>query len=131
MQLKVKLFGDKNATNTLWSSFSILLTFVFVSFCWIFFRADSFSNAADIINGIVSNKTGVSHLYSWTLLFLIGIIINHIIEVFKPQRNKEYFQRYKIQDLYTIKGLTIFMTFIGLTMFLCYVGDTFFIYGNF
>ncbi len=131
MQLKVKLLGDKNATNTLWSSFSILLTFVFVSFCWIFFRADCFSNAVDIINGIVSNKSGVSHLYSWTLLFLIGIIINHIIEVFKPQRNNEYFQGYKIQDLSTIKGLTIFMTFIGLIMFLCYVGDTFFIYGNF
>lgn len=44
MQLKIKLLGDKNATNTLWSGFSMLLTFAFVSFCWIFFRADSFSH---------------------------------------------------------------------------------------
>ncbi len=131
IQWKINKFGDKNATNNLWTSFSMLLTFIFVTFCWIFFRADSFSNALEVIKGIFENKTGMSHLYSWTLLFVVGILINHLLEIFKPQLNKDSYQGYKTQDLSTVKGLSIFMTFIGLIMFLCYVGDTFFIYGNF
>ena len=131
MQLKVKLLGDKNATNTLWTSFSIMLTFVFVSFCWIFFRAESFSNAEEIIKGIISIKPGVSHFYSWTLFFIVGLIISHIVEIIKPQRNKDYFQGYRTEDLSTIKGLSLFFILWGIIFFFGYVGDTFFIYGNF
>lgn len=38
--------------NILWKIFSIFLTFNFVTFCWIFFRAGSFDIALDIINNI-------------------------------------------------------------------------------
>jgi len=38
--------------NFLWRIFSIFLTFNFVTFCWIFFRANSFDTALDIINNI-------------------------------------------------------------------------------
>ncbi|MDM1499669.1 MBOAT family O-acyltransferase [Myroides odoratimimus] len=40
--------------NFLWRIFSIFLTFNFVTFCWIFFRATSFDTALDVINNIAS-----------------------------------------------------------------------------
>lgn len=38
----------------LWRIFSIFLTFNFVTFCWIFFRATSFDTALNVINNIAS-----------------------------------------------------------------------------
>ncbi|MCC9041259.1 MBOAT family protein [Myroides sp. M-43] len=38
--------------NIFWKIFSVFLTFNFVTFCWIFFRAGSFDIALDIINNI-------------------------------------------------------------------------------
>ncbi|AJH15898.1 MBOAT family O-acyltransferase [Myroides profundi] len=40
--------------NFLWRIFSIFLTFNFVTFCWIFFRATSFDTALNVINNIAS-----------------------------------------------------------------------------
>ena len=41
--------------NIILRALGILLTFHFVSFCWIFFRADSYSKALDIIFQIKNN----------------------------------------------------------------------------
>jgi len=38
--------------HVLWKIFAVLLTFHFVTFCWIFFRANTFENALDIIKNI-------------------------------------------------------------------------------
>ena len=47
---------DKNSKRTAWSSFttllSMLLTFHFVAFCWLFFRAKDFTTALDVIHNI-------------------------------------------------------------------------------
>lgn len=42
----------KTALSGLWTFFSILLTFHFVAFCWLFFRARDFATALDVINNI-------------------------------------------------------------------------------
>jgi alginate O-acetyltransferase complex protein AlgI len=44
--------GKNTALGTLWTFISVLLTFHFVAFCWIFFRAKDFSIALDLINNI-------------------------------------------------------------------------------
>lgn len=44
--------GKKTALGSLWTFISVLLTFHFVAFCWIFFRAKDFSVALDLINNI-------------------------------------------------------------------------------
>ena len=38
---------------------------------------------------------------------------------------------YPLVDLTTVKGMTIFFTFVGLTIMLGYYGNTAFIYGRF
>ncbi|MET3020093.1 MBOAT family O-acyltransferase [Flavobacterium hydatis] len=51
----VELFPSKKESNglsTIWKFFSIVLTFHFVVFCWIFFRAKDFDTAIQVINNI-------------------------------------------------------------------------------
>jgi len=43
---------EKNALDHIWRFFSVLLTFHFVVFCWLFFRAKDFDTALQIINNI-------------------------------------------------------------------------------
>ncbi|KQS47313.1 MAG: MBOAT family protein [Flavobacterium lindanitolerans] len=44
--------GEKNAFSYIWRFFSVLLTFHFVVFCWLFFRAKDFDTALQVINNI-------------------------------------------------------------------------------
>ncbi|AWH83713.1 MBOAT family protein [Flavobacterium album] len=44
--------GKPSAFGSLWTFISVLLTFHFVAFCWIFFRAKDFTIALDLINNI-------------------------------------------------------------------------------
>ena len=44
--------GSKTAGSALWKFISVLLTFHFVAFCWIFFRAKDFNTALEVINNI-------------------------------------------------------------------------------
>lgn len=43
---------EKTAVTQIWRFFSVLLTFHFVAFCWLFFRAKDFSTALQIVNNI-------------------------------------------------------------------------------
>lgn len=123
MKWKGTKFGNKYASNYLWNQVSVAMTYVFISFCWIFFRATSFENASNVIKGMCSAQTGIIQPYTWTLFALVLFIIAYI----KRIKNAES----PIQDLSTIKGQTIFFTFCGLIIMLMYVGNTAFIYGAF
>ena len=43
---------EKNAWDTIWKFISVLLTFHFVAFCWLFFRAKDFDTALQIMHNI-------------------------------------------------------------------------------
>ncbi len=123
-------YGNKQASNFLWNYFSIVLSYMFVSFCWIFFRATNFNNATEIIKGLFSMRIGVSQPYTWSVFALILLIIMSFLQK-KLSLSKNYYCGVPIQDLTTIKGQTIFFLLIGITVILGYVGNTAFIYGNF
>ena len=61
-----------------------LLTFHFVCFAWIFFRAESFDQAADVITGILSFRRGAPGLDAMLLVGLGGLAI-FLIDLY--QRN--------------------------------------------
>ena len=71
--------------NVVWKVFSVILTFHFVAFCWIFFRARSFDLALDIINNISKLEVDIEQ---WLvliagyknafLLILIGFVWHFI-----------------------------------------------------
>ena len=130
MQWKQYKFGDKRATTWLWNRFSVVFTWLFTSFCWIFFRATSFENAANVIKAVFSNQIGIVQPYTWTMFALVLTVIAILTVPKKPYQETTYCD-YPIQDLATIKGQTIFYTFVGITIILAYLGNTAFIYGNF
>ena len=130
MQWKQEKFGDKKATCFVWNVFSTFITYVFVTFCWIFFRATSFTNAAEGIKGIFSMQIGISQPFTWSMFALVLLVISSLCNQ-KILKSKRVFCGVPIQDLTTIKGQTLFLVLCGLTIILAYVGNTAFIYGNF
>lgn len=130
MQWKQYKFGAKTATTWLWYNFSVVFTRLFISFCWIFFRATSFENAANVIKAVFSNQIGIVQPYTWSMFSLVLAIIA-TLTITKRAKQVTTYCGCPIQDLTTIEGQTIFFTFIGITIILAYVGNTAFIYGNF
>lgn len=122
------------------SVFSITGTFAFVSFCWIFFRADSFSNAMDVIGQIFSFKDGLTQPYFWLFVsvavYIIAVVFAAIVS---KKRNKEMKKQnqskidgfYPVMDLSKFWSLVGFIVFVGLTVVLAYTGGSPFIYGNY
>lgn len=110
-------------------------TFVLVSLLWVVFRALSFHNAAQMFAGMFTVHTGLNQPYYWTF-FAIGILIfAELIAVHKAGQTENSSDSidgfYPIQDLRSVKGLTLFFTLCGLIIILGYFGKTYFIYGQF
>ncbi len=122
-------FGDRKASNCAWNIISVALTYVFVAFCWIFFRATSFNKAEELIKGIFNMQIGISQPYTWSMFGLVLLVIVSFAQDKISKSNKSYCG-IPIQDL-TIKGQTLFFVLGGLTIILAYVGNTAFIYGKF
>ena len=77
--------------NIILRALGILLTFHFVSFCWIFFRADSYSKALDIIFQIKNNFNLLHSLQvasSYTNIILM-IIIGYTLHMI-PRKFESY-----------------------------------------
>lgn len=79
---------------------------------------------------VFSNQIGIVQPYTWTMFALVLAIIATLTTSKRTNQTTTYCDC-PIQDLTTIKGQTIFFTFIGITIILAYVGNTAFIYGNF
>lgn len=89
-----KLFLDyfpdndkKSPLKTVWNIFAVILTFNFVTFCWIFFRAKDFPTALDIIKNIGNLTFDFNQWYiiyqGYTNVFLVmlfGLVWHFIPE---------------------------------------------------
>lgn len=108
---------------------SIGLTFIFVTFCWIFFRAESCSKAIEIIYLAVADHKGIYHPYLWIWIALI-IYFLAVIFAYKHSRLTNIIQGYyPILCLNKFWNLVIFFIFCGLIIGLGYAGSSPFIYG--
>ena len=121
---------------------SIVFTFLYVSFCWIFFRAESLTKAIVIIRRIFSFEKGLEQPYFWlfvagTLLIIVSLIAykkalcNKTNKDLKNKNMSIVDGYYPIVDLSSFWGLVIFFTFCGMLLCLAYTGGSPFIYGNY
>lgn len=118
--------------SALRSCLSVLLTFCFVSFCWIFFRADSFEKAWRIICAIFSMQPGMRFISSWAVFALLTTAGAEVCAVLRSRKTASPLNGYyPLFDLGTVRGLTIFFVFTGLTLALAYTGASPFIYFQF
>jgi alginate O-acetyltransferase complex protein AlgI len=113
--------------------FANLFTNIFVCFCWILFRADSFSTASQIITRIVTWQDGIVKIYSWVVVAVLVLLFATMITIVKTYKNKskEINGFYIVLDLSKIWQLVMFFLFIGLIIGLAFVGANPFIYFQF
>lgn len=121
---------------------SICLTFLFTTFCWIFFRAESVSQALFIIKRIFSFESGLEQPYFWLMIALVILVVISIVAYFKSEKNtnQKTLKKtnisvvegyYPLVDLTSFWGLVLFFVFLGMILCLAYTGGSPFIYGNY
>lgn len=127
-----KIFASKDRKRSVVQNILyVVATDIFVCFCWIFFRADNISTAFVIIQRMFLFSRGVSHLYSWTFVSLVLMIVCHLKAYQKSESKKFCNGYYGIMDLNKISSLIIWFVFLGLTIGLAYTGASPFIYFQF
>jgi len=87
------LVGSRIKAGRFGRAFAVFLTFHFVSFCWIFFRADGMGKVNEILKQITQNFSPGSYmnvLPAYSNVFLL-IIVGYLIH-FLPERVKESYR---------------------------------------
>ena len=108
-------------------------TFCFISFTWIFFRANSFASALAMIKGIVTLQNGVHQPFSWSF-FAIAVLLVFTVGAILKSRATDIAQTdgyYPLLNLNSIAGLTAFFFVAGLILALAYTGNNPFVYFQF
>lgn len=107
---------------------SIMITYIFVCFCWIFFRADSLSQASQIIKAIITMKDGIDFPYIWTMIAVVIAITSAVVAFIKSKKIDSF---YPVLNLKKIPGLICFITFVGITITFAYTDANPFVYFQF
>ena len=115
-------------------AFKVIITFLFITFTWIFFRADSFPVAWAVIKGIFTFQSGIRQPFAWTFVALVFLTAGTIAAEQKTRKAKTDTDTngyYPILDLNSIWGLTAFFVELGLILALAYTGENPFVYFQF
>lgn len=111
----------------------IVLTDLFVLFCWIFFRAESVSQAVAVIGVLAHFGDGIVHMYSWSLVSIVLLAAATAAAYVRSARRKESTMQgfYPVLPLNRYWALVLFFLEIGLIVGLAYVQGNPFIYFQF
>lgn len=140
-KLWMRFTGSSKKTHSiLVSGLSMTLTFLFTTFCWVFFRATTISQALEIIKRIFSFTSGVEQPYMW-LFIAMSVYAFSVIFAYVSSKKKEVIKKnknscgiegfYPLLDLNKFWSLVAFFVFCGLILCLAYTGGSPFIYGNY
>jgi len=108
-------------------------TFIFICFTWIFFRAENFNVAWNVIKGIITLQDGIVQMFSWSFVAIAGVVICSVVAILKSrEKNMEKVGGYyPMLNLDSIFGLTVFFFVIGLAFGLAFTGENPFVYFQF
>ncbi len=109
------------------SIFCIILNFTFVTISWIFFRADSVSDALLILGRIFSFSDGVNYIYIYTIIYGLFILGASLFAYFKNDGNGFYVTL----NMEKFSSKIAFCFAIFLIVLLMYASNNPFIYANF
>ncbi len=123
--------SKKNSVSFVAKLISAVLCFCFATITWVFFRAESLKNAADMFVGLTQVE-GIRQIYTWSFVAIVFAIAEIAFACFKSKdTGGKISSEYIVLDLTKISGLTLFFIFAGITVLFAYIGNTAFIYGNF
>lgn len=120
---------QKSQSSGLWG---IMLTFSFICLSWIPFRATSFGKMIALFVGLCSFRGGISFISSWALIVMAVVLFAYIYVIMRNKKDQTIIHAYyPLQDLRTLKGLTIFFALIAIILCFGYTGGSPFIYAAF
>lgn len=120
------------------NAISTTITFLFVCFCWVFFRADSVSTAIQILGRISTLNVGIQHPNIWVFFTIVLLLASSVAAFVSSGKRELPAMRqnhscvnafYPIGDLSKFWHLVLFFVFCGLIAGLAYTGGSPFIYG--
>ena len=103
------------------------VNFIFVTICWIFFRAGTVSDAFLILARIINWSSGVNYIYVYTIIYGIFIMIANVVAYYK--NSGEGF--YCIFEMGKFSSKIVFCCVVWLIILLAYVSNNPFIYAQF
>lgn len=111
------------------NALSILVTFVFVSICWIFFRATDFANALEVLKRLIPGYVGITKFYFFSIMAILILLIASGLASVRSKRKGERVEGfYPILDLSKFWSLVLLWVVVGLILGLGYVEGSPFIY---
>lgn len=125
---------ERRAGKAFWAAlWGILFTDIFVWFCWIFFRAETLSQALAVIRVLTHLSDGIVHMYSWSIFAIILTAIATAAAYVRSARKKDGHVDgfYPVLPLDRYWALVLFFLEIGLIVGLAYVQGKPFIYFQF
>ena len=109
------IFGDRLKSGKIGKAIAVFVTFQFVSFCWIFFRAKNMDDALVMLNQIFGNFSPglywtVIPAYSNVFLFMvIGYLIHFLPEKFKESYRGRFIRMPLTAQLVIIMAIGIML----------------------
>ncbi len=118
---------ENRALKRIVAAISVIGMYLFTCVCWVFFRAQSFSDAILILTRIFTGAAGIRYYFVYTFIFAGIIGIATAIGAVKNQGHGYY----PILDLSRFWPKVVLLLVILLTLMFFYAGDTAFIYFQF
>lgn len=124
---------DKNYKGTFFCNlFSGVLTYAFVLLCWVFFRANTFTAAWQVIKGVFTWQPGITYISSWAMFGILLVGSFTLIAYLRSRRrNLRAEGYYPLVNLESVWGMTIVLVVFGVALGLAYTGSNPFIYFQF
>jgi alginate O-acetyltransferase complex protein AlgI len=111
----------------------VLLCYFSMNLIQVFFRSENVGQAIQIYRLMFTYHEGITQPYTWSF-FAVLVLLAATVMANKRSRDigeRETNGYYLIQDLSTVRGLTIFFVICGLSIIMGYFGETYFVYGQF
>ena len=128
-----KILPKPKQNHSVIRALNVVGTFLFVSFTWIFFRAENFSKAWQVIRGIFTLQKGIIQPFSWTMVALFVLCVGTLAAVLRAKKLglKQVDGFYPLVSLKTVPGLTLFFAVSALVLCLAFTGEHPFVYFQF
>ena len=128
-----KMLPKKERQNFMLQVVSNIITFIFITFTWIFFRAENFSSAWEIIRGIFTLQDGIVQPFFWAFAGIVVLLGSTIVAAVKSGSKDiaDVDGYYPVIDLNCMGGQVLFFVFCGLILGLAYTGEHPFVYFQF
>lgn len=115
------------AESKLLKSVSVVFTFIFVNLCWVLFRAESISQAKNVIIRIITCASGIAYNYVYFFIFAVLLVIAYYVGI-KCGKDDGFYPTVKLNTLF---GKTLFCLVVLAIIVYGYYGNTAFIYAQY